>query len=426
VICWNRIIEHHRDQWGLGLSHLSEDEIEKFLAARATPVEWRRASRHLLAGCGVCSRKLIEWAPDRLLDEAAESRRGRTSRDPLRDRTVAAALEQDSRWRPDDNKLQQSLELLAAHPQGYASLTFRQVQALHGKPLVEALLQKSWDIRFHDPKAMRWLAYNALKAAESLRPEEHAPAALHDLQARAWADLANAYKVNDEHAEAEAAFVRARALLRRGSGDLHLLAQIAWRESSLRSAQRRLTEARELLDGVYRLYLKLGSRSLAGQVLISKGLNTEYDDTHQQGVGLFKQGLALLDPDRDAQLVAVGRQGLIGALVGCGEYREASLLLLKSDLRQWFPGPRVRWTEGVLLGCLGQFIKAESALMTTRDEFLSRGHSLTAAYVNMYRIPILLQQGKYGDARKAALESYFIFRDHGIYHDAARAKRYLQ
>ncbi|HEY4561591.1 MAG TPA: hypothetical protein VIJ36_01350, partial [Thermoanaerobaculia bacterium] len=114
------------------MSHLTELEIERFLSARATPVEWRRVSRHLLSGCGVCSRKLVEWAPDRLLDQAQESRRGKASRDPLRDRTVAAALEQDSRWRPDQRKLERSLELLGSHPQGYDVLIFRQLQDLQG------------------------------------------------------------------------------------------------------------------------------------------------------------------------------------------------------------------------------------------------------------------------------------------------------
>ncbi|HEY4589726.1 MAG TPA: hypothetical protein VII86_10895, partial [Thermoanaerobaculia bacterium] len=94
------------------MAHLREEEIERFLTDRSAPWEHQRVARHLLAGCGLCSRKLIDWAPDRLLDEAQESHRGRTSRDPLRSHAVAAALEQDSRWRLDDKKLEQSLEVL--------------------------------------------------------------------------------------------------------------------------------------------------------------------------------------------------------------------------------------------------------------------------------------------------------------------------
>jgi tetratricopeptide (TPR) repeat protein len=408
-------------------THLSEDEIDRFLAGRLEPAGRERMLRHLTAGCGACSRRLVEQAPGRLLDEAAESRRGRASRDPLRDRAIAAALEQDARWRPDEKKLDRSLELLRAHPQGYDGLTFRQVRALHGRPLVEALLQRSWEVRFLDHRMMRWLAYNAVQAAESLRPEDHqAPAELFDLQARAWGELANAYKTNDAYAEAEAAFGRARALLRRGTGDPHLLALMAWRESSLRSAQRRLTEARDLLDRAYRLFLRLGSRSLAGQVLISKGLSAEYDHTYRQGLPLFRQGLALLDPERDSQLLAVGHHGLIGLLMGCGEYRQAGRLLLESDLRQWIPGPRVRWAEGRLLAALGQTTKAEHALTAAQDDFLEDGRPIAAALLALDLLPVLARQGKLGPLRKTARTTYDILRDQGLPGEAAMAGRYLR
>jgi len=408
------------------LSHLSEGEIERFLTSRAAPWERQRVVHHLLAGCGVCSRKLVERAPDRLLDEAEERRRGRASRDPLRDRTIAAALEQDSRWRLDQRKLDRSLELLGTHPEGYDGLTFRQIEALHGRPLVEALLQKSWDVRFDDPRAMRWLAYNALKAAESLRPEEHAPAALADLQARAWTRLANAYRITEEFLEAEAAFARARELLRRGSGDLHYLAETAACEASLRSHQRRVTEARELLSRVYRLYLKLGDRHLAGQALLSTGLLSEYTGASRQGVFLFRQGLGLLEPDRDPQLVAAGQQGLIIELVASHEYREASALFLKSDLRQRLnDNPRVRWLEGRLLAGLGQLTKAENALRNVQEELRESRYALSAATVGLHLLSVLEKQGKYSQLRKTALESYIVFRDLKIRREAAKIERYL-
>jgi hypothetical protein len=410
------------------LSHLSENEIERFLNARATPVEWRRVSRHLLAGCGVCSRKLIEWAPDRVLDEAAESRsrRGRRSPSPLRDRAVAAALEQDAHWRPDQKKLDRSLALLGADPQGYDGLTFRQVRSLHGQPLIEALLWRSWELRFHDPKAMRWLAYNAVKAAESLRPEEHGATLVFDLQARAWAELANAYKTNEEYAETEAAFARARALLRQGSGDHPLLLQIAWRESSLRMAQRRLIEARELLDGVHQLALRLEDSHLAGQVLLSKGLTTIYDDNPSEGPPLFRQGLALLDPDRDPEIVAIGQQGLITGLVISHQYREAGRLLLRSDLRRRLKDhPRVRWIEGKLLSGLGHLAKAESALWEVQEEFLALGQLASAANVGVDLLPILLKQGKYEQLRRTAREAYDILQSCRIQREAAKARAYL-
>ena len=58
------------------MSHLSEGEIERFLKARAAPWERQRVVRHLLAGCGVCRRKVVEQAPGRLFDKAGERTAG--------------------------------------------------------------------------------------------------------------------------------------------------------------------------------------------------------------------------------------------------------------------------------------------------------------------------------------------------------------
>ncbi len=406
-------------------THLSDDEIDQFLAGRLEAEGRKRVLRHLTAGCGMCSRKLVEQTPERLLDEAAESRRGRASRDPLRDRTVAVATERDMLWRPDDKKLERSLELLAAHPRGYDALTFRQVQTLHGKTLVEALLQRSWESRFRDPRRMRWLAYNALKVAESLRPEEHAPATLFDLQARAWANLANAYKINDEYAEAEAALQRARDLLRRGSRDPRLLISVGWIESSLRSYQRRLIEARELIEACYRLSVRIGDRHLIGVSLISRSALSQYESNSHREIALLTRALTLIDVDRDPQLALSGRQGLVAVLLDNREYREASRLLLREDLRRRLSTPYVRWSEGRLLAGIEQTAKAENALLSTREQFVEQGRRSTAALVELDLIPIFLSQGKYGAARKAALESYTVLRDLGIYRDAAKAKRYL-
>jgi len=76
------------------MAHLSEGEIERFLKARAAPGERQRVVRHLLAGCDVCRRRIVEKAPGPLLDETGERRRGRASRDPLRAPAAGATLAQ--------------------------------------------------------------------------------------------------------------------------------------------------------------------------------------------------------------------------------------------------------------------------------------------------------------------------------------------
>ena len=60
------------------MRHLTEEEIEKLLANRLQPADQKRIVRHLLAGCGLCSRKLVEGAPGLMLEKAAEDRHRKT------------------------------------------------------------------------------------------------------------------------------------------------------------------------------------------------------------------------------------------------------------------------------------------------------------------------------------------------------------
>jgi tetratricopeptide (TPR) repeat protein len=412
------------------MTHLSDDEIERLLTTRLRPAEKQKVARHLLAGCGVCSRELIAQAPGRLLDEAEESRGGRASRDPLRNRTIAAAQEQETHRRIDEKKLQRSLELLSTHPQGHDGLTFQQIQPLHGKPRVEILLQRSWELRFRDPRMMRWLAYNAVKAAESLRREEHAPAILLDLQALAWGELTNAYRVNDQYGEAEAAMRKARSFLRRGSGDLQLLARVAEVEATLRAESGRRTEASILYANISKIYRKLGKRHLVGKTLISSGINTFESGAPRQAIQILREGLLLLDPDRDEQAVAAGHQSMVFILASSGQHRDAGQMLLRSGLRLSFSRDplgilRVRWAEGKIQAGLGNLSRSIKALFDVHAEFLDVGQKSTAAIVGLDLLPILMQQGKHALVRKTALESYATLLNLGIRRGAAKARRYL-
>jgi hypothetical protein len=407
--------------------HLSDDEIEHFLDARLHPGTQQEVIRHLLAGCGTCSRKIAERVPERLLEEVEEGRRRKTGPATPHVRAVASALRRDTLWRADDRKLVRTLERLDRPYQRDDDLSLWRAGDLQGPALVDALLEQARARRFHDPVSVRGLTYQAVKTAEGLSPEEHPAPLLLDLQARAWGELANAFKLNEEYGEAEAALTRARGFLRRGSGDLSLLAHVAMLEASLRSHQRRLVEARELLERVRRLASKLGDPHLAGQALLANGNLSEFDDTSAQGVLLLREGLALIDLDREPRLTAIARHGLINALVGNQEYREAGRLMLRSDLRQHLDDhPRIRWIEGRILGGIGKLDKAESALIRVQHDFLTQGHAVTAANVGLHLIPFLVQLGKYGQSRKIAREAYGTLREGGFHREAAKARLYMQ
>ena len=124
---------------------------------------------------------------------------------------------------------------------------------------------------------MLLLALAARLAAERLDARNLGPGLAADFQARAWVEVGNAHRVNEQFELAEAALGHGQRFLDEGSGDLLLLARLADVKASLRSDQRRLGEALDLLEVVHDLYLRAGDRHLAGRALISKGIISNYD-----------------------------------------------------------------------------------------------------------------------------------------------------
>ncbi|MGH7487744.1 MAG: hypothetical protein ACREMY_19405, partial [bacterium] len=336
------------------------------------------------------------------------------------------AMEREARRLTGEAKLARTLALLRESP--YEGLSFRQVQALPGPALVEDLVRRSFELRYRDLKAARWLAFNALKAAESLRPEECKPAARFDLQALAWANLANAFKLNDQFAEADGAIEHASASLRCGSGDPRLLARTVELEASIRMKERRLTEAKKLFKGSCNLYLRLGDQHSAGRTLLSLGTLSNRNNACRQGLIFVRRGMALLDSDQDPQISAVADHNLVDLLVRSGDYSEAGRLLLQSDLRHKLADddPRVRWTEGLLLAGIGKAAKAEKALTESQDRFFGRQQNYAAAVLGLDLLVIWHRNGRSGVVRAAAKAIYGTLQDLGIRQLAAKALRYLQ
>lgn len=387
-------------------SHPTQDELERFLTARLEPAEQRRVVGHLLAGCAVCRR-------------SAAVRKGGGSVPRGRDGREA-----------EDRKLERALQALRARAAGQNAANPPAEPRLRGKELVEALLRRSFALRYTDSRAMEDLTFQALMAAESLEREDGPQAGIRDVRARAWAELANAFKVGEKYAEAEAAFRRGRALLQQGSGDPGLLAHVSWLEACLRIHQRRLAEARELLAGAYWLYLNMEDRHFAGRTLISKGTTLAYEGKVAESAKVYQKALTMIDADQDPQLVLVGQQCSASSLMASGQFEEADRRLEKMELRRAFAANpmgllRIRWGDGKLWSGLGRTAEATRELLDVRSQFLDRELPYTAAMVGLDLLPLLQRQGKAREVRQTARKSYVTLRDLKIFSEAAKVRPYL-
>ena len=407
--------------------HFGKDEIADFLAGRLDKAGRRRMLFHLMTGCARCRRRLeplLGEEPWMGAEPVAEE-----VYDEVLTRAGATVRSLTKRWKKETVKLERALVLLDQAPGGPGDLKFpyRQAQALHGWPLCEALLRKSYEARFSDPRRMLNLAESAATVAKNIRLEKYPwPEFVADLQARAFAELGNAYRVNDQFASAEKAFEDALQSLDQGTGDSLLQARVMDLLASLRSDQRRLEDAISLLDQVHGLYLDAGDPHLAGRALVSKGISTHYLGQPQQAVVILRQGLKLLDSERDPQLVPVSQQGLLHALTNCGEYQQASRLLLRSGLREAFAAEpinllKLRWVEGKIHAGLGRLTTAERAFSQVRLEFLRIGQFYEAALVGMELAAVWLRQGRAAEVQELAAEMHEIFDELGVEREAAKA-----
>ncbi|HEY9422113.1 MAG TPA: hypothetical protein VIW92_11920, partial [Thermoanaerobaculia bacterium] len=75
-----------------------------------------------------------------------------------------------------------------------------------GLGVYEALLARSWAVRYDDPKEMCHLANVAREVSEAFDVATYGEKQVRDLQARAWGELANAYRVANRYREAQQAF----------------------------------------------------------------------------------------------------------------------------------------------------------------------------------------------------------------------------
>jgi tetratricopeptide (TPR) repeat protein len=276
------------------------------------------------------------------------------------------------------------------------------------------------------------LAESAAGVAKHIKAEKYPwPGFIADLRARAFAELGNAYRLNLRFQDADAAFAQAREFLAAGSGDPALNAQVLDLAASLRSSQRRLDDAIALLEEVHSLYVEAGDSHLAGRALISKGINTHYQGHPREAVDLFERGLRLLDSERDPQLTAISQEVLLHALTDCGEYRQASVLLLQSGLREAFAAEplnllKLRWVEGKIHAGLGRPAKAERAFAEVRREFLRLGQVYDAALVGLELAAAWLRQGLPAQVRELAEEMYETFAELGVQPEAARALYFVR
>jgi tetratricopeptide (TPR) repeat protein len=404
VAPWGDYKRYRTTGRGIGLedAHLSLETLAKWLSGTLEHDETLRlVIPHFLARCPVCRERHEE---------------------------ILRIQKEVGHWDPEISVTEgrQAPELwsrLAERPYAEQLREVEEDEDLHAWGLCQLLLQKSREATFSDPAQAVELANLALRVVRHLG-KAYDPNWVMELRARCFAYLGNARRVLGELRSAEDAFVKAEAcLIRSTSGNVEVWAEILDLKSSLRRAQRRLSEALSLADEALLTYRDIGDRHGIGKSLLKKAKILEESGDLAEAIDLLHQSTVEIDSAREPQLFTYGRFNLLISLILAERYEEAERLLpdvkgLLHNTAQPLDLVRLRWAEGNIDLGLGRLGPAEAAFREVQREFLERQMGYDAALVSLDLARLFAQEGCVEDLKRLAAELMPIFQSRDVNREA--------
>ena len=302
-------------------------------------------------------------------------------------------------------------------------------ESFHTWGLCVYLIQQSKEACLDDARRATDLAILAVRIALALPKESYHPDWVRDLQARAFAYLANALKVAGELTAADAAFSDAE---RRFTWQSPLPeAELLLLKSSLRREQRRYPEALEASSAALKIYRDLVDRRgiLTSHLLQAKIYEATEDWASACDVLRWAETEAGLADD--PRLFSMIQANLVTCLVQAGLHAEAQKRLPHAKaLYEQHGGDadrlRLRWTGALLLQGLGQIEDAARELEAVQIEFLDRRMPVDATLVSLDLAVALFHSGRAEALKALAAEILPIFETRGLTTEAVIAYTLLQ
>lgn len=302
---------------------------------------------------------------------------------------------------------------------------------LRGLSLYNALLDACLAVRYDKPKLMVELAEMAVHVASELSPRRHGRRKVVDYRCRALIELGNARRTADRLSDADTALGEAALLLSEGTGDPLLRVRMYDVQASLYADRRQFAAAAEALDMVHAIHLELGDSHLAGRALISKGIYRGYGGDPKEAIRLLREGLALVDHQRDLVLVLAGVQSQAAFLVSLGRFRDARKLLWSHHFPPEVVGAQVNrlkilWLEAQIHAGLGNDQQAEEGYLEVKAGFEKERLHYKAALVSLDLAHLWRGQGRMEEVRDLVAALVRCFQAYQIHREALVALMVLQ
>jgi tetratricopeptide (TPR) repeat protein len=403
------------------MEHPTPQILKDLLLGRLASEDEKTVITHLMTGCPECREEIAPTAA--VLFRPARTTVAPSSEDEdLYDRAIASACEAAL-------ERQRSLERERAEADAKIErlLSGGKIEKRFWTwGLCERLQERSWELRQKDPSEMVVLAQKAVEAAQRISSRKYGAQHVADLLARAWAGLANAYRISDQLPLAETAFSEAFEARRQGTGSPLLRARLAELSASLLCDQRHFPEAFQLLDFAHGAYLRHHASHDAGRALIQRGIHTGRSGDPEEGIQLIARGLRLIERDHDPKLIFQSLHNILLFRVELGEFKSARRQIFEMRPLYELHDDRIakvklRGLEGKVFLGLGEIDRAIRAFQQAKDGFLQLGLNYDAALVSFELAAVWLREGKQAEARRLLQEMLATFRARYIAREAIAA-----
>jgi len=298
--------------------------------------------------------------------------------------------------------------------------------------LYELLVDRSWKARGASRVEAEELARLAIHLGPHLDTAYYQREVIEDLQARAWSYVANLRRVASDFEGAEEAFQVAYSHLKQGTREPLERAVFLDLKASLRGTQRRLDEAKKLLQRAITIFLHQGDEHRAGKSMVSLSWIHSKARDIEEAVAVLQQSLQLIDPAQDDRLLLCAWHNLIDYLADLGRFIEAQGLyrrarpLYRKYAEDCEFGSRRLWVKGRIARGLGQAAEAETLFIAARERYLADDIPYDAALVSMELAILYAEQDRRSELKQLAPEMLAIFTSRHTHLQALAALMFLK
>lgn len=291
----------------------------------------------------------------------------------------------------------------------------------------KAWLAEAQSERRDDAERCLFSAVLAVSFAGSLKIDEHPEGEVANLQASAWAEVANARRLTGDHEGAEHSFLSAARRVK----EITLLWKMSEDVAALLISQRDFISAEALLGDLETAYVSVRDYHSAGRVRLRRGLAAMYQQDDRLALDHYLESLHLLDLQRDPALTLAAFHNTIDCTTRLGLFETAREWLVRCEPLYQEAGDdtdliRRRWVEAQIEAGLGNLPRADSYLRSVREDFEALDLPYEASIVTLDLCAIWIRRGKFREVACGVDEAVSTFQALKIRREALAGLLLLQ